>query len=405
MASALQSLATAPASASGSPKPAGPDAREETPSSGGAFARLMRSDDKPPAKPDARPDPKPASPAEETGAAPNPVRNQATTKDEEISADPADRPAPDQDWPPLGLGIFPALLLTPTAMGATPAPAPSGAGPGASGLANAAPLPAASIGTAAQIDPQQALLQAAVASQNASVPAPTNAASASAPASGTAAQANANAQTAAGAAPAPATALPLAAPDIAFELPKEWSDALRRQGDADASAPTANTLQSPTIGSSFGLARTAVVNAMEAPTADLHGENFDEAVGSRLTWMAEQKIGHAHIRINPQELGPVEIRMRLDGERVHADFSSPQAEVRQALENSLPKLRDMLAQHGFALAQANVGQHGQPGQPGRQDPQSPDGGSTAPQAAAAADADGQPAQAVRSVRGLLDAYA
>jgi hypothetical protein len=63
--------------------------------------------------------------------------------------------------------------------------------------------------------------------------------------------------------------LPLAAPDIAFDLPKDWSDALRRQGDADASAPTANTLQSPATGSSFGLARTAVVNAMEAPTADL----------------------------------------------------------------------------------------------------------------------------------------
>jgi len=242
-----------------------------------------------------------------------------------------------------------------------------------------------------------------MASQNA--PAPAEAASASMPASGAAAQANANAQRAAGAAPVALSALPLAASEIAFDLPKDWSDALRRQGDADASAPTANTLQSPATGSSFGLARTAVINAMEAPTADLHGENFGEAVGSRLTWMAEQKVGHAHIRINPQELGPVEIRMRLDGERVHADFSSPQAEVRQALENSLPKLRDMLAQHGFALAQANVGQHGQPGQPGRQDPQPPNGGSTAPQASAAADAGGQPAQAVRSVRGLLDAYA
>jgi len=203
----------------------------------------------------------------------------------------------------------------------------------------------------------------------------------------------------------PASALPLAAPDIAFALPKDWSDALRRQGQADAAAPTVNTLQSPNAGSSLGLAPTAVVNAMDAPTADLHGDHFDEAVGSRLAWMAEQKIGHAHIRINPQELGPVEIRMRLDGERVHADFSSPQAEVRQALENSLPKLRDMLAQHGFALAQANVGQHGQPGQSGRHGPQPRDGGSAAAQGSAAADAGGQPAQGVRSARGLVDAYA
>lgn len=401
MASALQSLGLAPASASGSPKAAGAEGRDATPSSGGAFARLMRADEKPTAKADAKADPKPASPAEESGAASNPVRSQAAGKDEETSTDPADRPAPDQDWPPLGLAALPALLLAPTSTGATLAP--GGAGPGASVPAGTAPLPAASTGAAAaQADPQQALLQAAMALQNA--PAPATAASASAPAPGAATQANANVQTAAGATPVPATALPLAAPDIAFALPKDWGDALRRQGP-DAAAPTVNTLQSPNAGSSLGLAPTAVVNAMEAPTADLHGENFDEAVGSRLTWMAEQKIGHAHLKINPQELGPVEIRMRLDGERVHADFSSSQAEVRQALENSLPKLRDMLAQHGFALAQANVGQHGQPGQSGRQDPQSRDSGSTATQAAAAADAGGQPTQAVRSARGLLDAYA
>jgi flagellar hook-length control protein FliK len=116
--------------------------------------------------------------------------------------------------------------------------------------------------------------------------------------------------------------------------------------------------------------------------------------------MAEQKVGHAHIRISPAELGPVEIRMRLDGERVHADFSSGQAEVRQALESSLPKLREMLASQGFALGQADVGHHGQS--------RSSDARQTPSGHVAGTGAEPEPGDATPrrlALRGLLDAYA
>jgi flagellar hook-length control protein FliK len=141
----------------------------------------------------------------------------------------------------------------------------------------------------------------------------------------------------------------------AIALVKDAVDGLGSEGDAELASPTTNPMATSSATSPNGLARTATVNPLEAPTPDLHNEQFDEAVGTRLTWMAEQKIGHAHIKITPSDLGTVEVRLRLDGDRVHADFSSAQPEVRQALENSLPKLRDMLGQHGFQLAQADVG--------------------------------------------------
>lgn len=149
----------------------------------------------------------------------------------------------------------------------------------------------------------------------------------------------------------------VAAVPEAIALMKDAVDALRSEGDADSASPLTNPMAASATTSPNGLARTATVNPLEAPMPDLHNEQFDEAVGTRLTWMAEQKIGHAHIKITPGDLGTVEVRLRLDGDRVHADFSSAQPEVRQALENSLPKLRDMLGQHGFQLAQADVGHH------------------------------------------------
>ncbi|MBD9481112.1 flagellar hook-length control protein FliK [Pseudoxanthomonas sp. PXM02] len=188
-----------------------------------------------------------------------------------------------------------------------------------------------------------------------------------------------------------------AVPD-AINLGRDLVDAFRNE-DGDA-APTTNVLAG--VGASngsLGLSRTETVNAMEAPSADLQGGHFDEDIGDAVRWMADQKIGHAHIKVTPNELGTVEIRLRLEGDRVHADFASAQADVRQALESSLPRLRDMLGQHGFQLAHADVGQQHAPPSQG--------GGSHAGDGSGDA---GEPAsEAPRSVRmtarGLVDAYA
>jgi flagellar hook-length control protein FliK len=194
----------------------------------------------------------------------------------------------------------------------------------------------------------------------------------------------------------------VAAVPEAVALIKDAVDALRSDGDAESISPSTNLMAASNSASPNGLARTATVNPLEAPMPDLHNEQFDDAVGSRLTWMAEQKIGHAHIKITPNDLGTVEVRLRLDGDRVHADFSSAQPEVRQALENSLPKLRDMLGQHGFQLAQADVGHR----QDSRPSPNAPViAGNTSSEDASAASEALLPRPVRATTHGLLDAYA
>lgn len=188
-----------------------------------------------------------------------------------------------------------------------------------------------------------------------------------------------------------------AVPD-AIHLGRDLVDAFSSE-EGDAPTPTGALLAG--VGAShapLGLSRTETVNAMEAPSADLHGGHFDEDIGDAVRWMADQKIAHAHIKVTPNDLGTVEIRLRLDGDRVHADFSSAQAEVRQALESSLPRLRDMLGQHGFQLAHADVGQQHTP----------PSQGAASPHGESSADTEA-PTETPRTVRmtarGLVDAYA
>ncbi|WP_202843569.1 flagellar hook-length control protein FliK [Luteimonas saliphila] len=129
---------------------------------------------------------------------------------------------------------------------------------------------------------------------------------------------------------------------------------------------------------------------------------FDDGFGQRIAWMADQRIGHAEIRLNPEQVGPIDVRVQLDGDQVRAEFHSAHAEVRQAIEASLPRLRELLGQHGLQLGQADVGQRqaGQDGSTPRRDAAAGAGGD----ARAGEDAP-QSAQTHLRLRGLLDEYA
>lgn len=195
--------------------------------------------------------------------------------------------------------------------------------------------------------------------------------------------------------------------DTTTDLPAALRQALRADaGNAGSSldAPPAqlfSQLLQPQAVAESRLSPSPFVGELAAPV-DAQAADFDEAIGTRVSWLAGQKIGQAHIRVTPHELGPVEVKLHLDGDKVHASFTSANAEVRQALESSLHRLRDMLGEQGLQLAQADVGQqqsgtrNGEPD--GREGPASTGGNGPAD--------DTTPATAARlHARGLLDAYA
>lgn len=114
-------------------------------------------------------------------------------------------------------------------------------------------------------------------------------------------------------------------------------------------------------GTSVAAPRLDLAQAFPVPLP-LSSPRFTQELGARLQWIAEQQGGSATLRIAPEGLGPIEIRLKLDGERVDLGFSAIQAETRQALVDALPKLREMLAQQGLQLGHADIGQrHGDHG--------------------------------------------
>lgn len=77
--------------------------------------------------------------------------------------------------------------------------------------------------------------------------------------------------------------------------------------------------------------------------------------GQKLTWMVNNTRQQADLILNPPHLGRIEVTLSLDGDTANASFFSPHATVREALENSMTRLREVLAEAGVALGQTHVG--------------------------------------------------
>lgn len=93
--------------------------------------------------------------------------------------------------------------------------------------------------------------------------------------------------------------------------------------------------------------------------APVHSPNWSAEVGQRVVWMARNNVQEAQLSVNPPHLGPIEITLSLKDDAATARFFSPHAEVREILEQALPRLREMLAGAGVQLGQSDVGAQSQ----------------------------------------------
>jgi hypothetical protein len=60
------------------------------------------------------------------------------------------------------------------------------------------------------------------------------------------------------------------------------------------------------------------------------------------------------VRLDPPELGAVQIEARLDGTRLHLVIRAEQAATGDLLTDALPRLRDALGQQGFTTGEVSV---------------------------------------------------
>jgi len=112
---------------------------------------------------------------------------------------------------------------------------------------------------------------------------------------------------------------------------------------------------------------TPVSSSTSSPSAPLaldvqpglNQPNWSRVVSSRVVYMAREGVQHAELRLNPAQLGPVEVRLSVVNEQTSVTFLANNAATREALEQALPRLRESFAESGLALSNAEVGQQDQ----------------------------------------------
>ncbi len=83
---------------------------------------------------------------------------------------------------------------------------------------------------------------------------------------------------------------------------------------------------------------------------------WNHALGDRLMFMVGHKIQAAEIRLNPPDLGPIEVRVSIHNDQANVAFTAHHALTREALESAVPRLREMLGDQNLNLVNVDVGQ-------------------------------------------------
>ncbi len=84
-------------------------------------------------------------------------------------------------------------------------------------------------------------------------------------------------------------------------------------------------------------------------------------LGERVVLMTNNAMQRAEIKLSPAELGPLRIQIQVDDGAANVTFHAQHPITRDAIEQALPRLREMLHESGLNLNQANVADSGERG--------------------------------------------
>lgn len=107
-----------------------------------------------------------------------------------------------------------------------------------------------------------------------------------------------------------------------------------------------------TIDSQTPAARSFVVQtSVPVPVGQ---PQWSQAVGEKVLWLAAQNVSSAEIRLDPPDLGPMQVKVSVNQDQTNVSFTSHHPIVREVLDQNLHRLRDMFAEQGLNLGSVDV---------------------------------------------------
>ncbi len=89
-------------------------------------------------------------------------------------------------------------------------------------------------------------------------------------------------------------------------------------------------------------------------SAQLGSNEWQQTISQHITLFTRQGQQTAELRLHPEDLGQVQITLKLDDNQAQLQMVSGHSHVRAALEAALPVLRTQLAENGIQLTQSSI---------------------------------------------------
>ncbi|WP_318392094.1 flagellar hook length control protein FliK [Enterobacter sp.] len=89
-------------------------------------------------------------------------------------------------------------------------------------------------------------------------------------------------------------------------------------------------------------------------SAPLGSHEWQQTISQNITMFTRQGKQSAELRLHPEDLGQVQISLKIDDNQAQLQMVSPHSHVRAALEAALPVLRTNLAESGIELSQSSI---------------------------------------------------
>lgn len=145
---------------------------------------------------------------------------------------------------------------------------------------------------------------------------------------------------------------------IAVAHEKPDAAALKLGADSQSPTPNASLIAPPVSSPTIAAAPTAaLVTAPPTPqlNAQLGSPEWQQALNQQVLMFHRNGQQSAELRLHPQELGALQITLKLDDNQAQLHIASAHGQVRAAVEAAMPQLRHALAESGINLGQSSVG--------------------------------------------------
>ncbi len=93
--------------------------------------------------------------------------------------------------------------------------------------------------------------------------------------------------------------------------------------------------------------------ALDIPVP-LHHPEWGDKFADHVVWLGQNDIKSAVIKIHPEELGPLEISVKVVKDSASVNIISHSAQARDIVDQAIPRLRDMMAAQGLTLSDVQV---------------------------------------------------